>query len=280
VLARHAAGDGIELLAREDLLVGPLAQVPVRVRRVVRDHEDGIAGFEPERNIHALSVRGVDPPDERERAVGPLVLLDPAVIDRLEEREVPGGVDRPRLQVDVRAVVMRPDRPGAGQDRLGTDDHEDERPVARVDEETRSRLHLPRLGELGEPGGPGEPQDLRRRAGGGARHVEVGLVAFGEFRDRVAVRGRQAQPRGLLLVPDAPRLLVLLLRRNPARRRERDGEDEDRRNETRDGPPHDAPPGVETVSRPAVSQAVMPPTTFVSRRKPSRSRTLVAIEER
>ena len=240
------------------------------MRRVVGDDEDGVARVQTDRDVDALARGGVDAPEQRQRPVGPLVLLDAAVVDRLEEREVVRvllGVDRPGLQVDVGAVVVRANRAGAGDDRFGADDDEDDGAVPAVDEEPRPGLDGRAVGQLREPGRPGETEDLRRRSERRARHLEVPLVLFGEAKNGVAVSRRDPQPRRLAPFPHAARRTGL--RREKPRHRQQ-------RQPHADADPHARFP---SPARAAV-HAVIPPTTLLSLRNPLRSSTLVATEER
>ncbi len=278
---RNAARDGIQFLAREDLLVLAVVQALVGVRRVVRNHEDRIAVLQADGDVDALAFDGVDPADQRERAIGPLVLLDAAVVDRLEERESAGGVDRPRLEIDVRAVVMGPDDAGPGPHGLGPDDDQDDRAIVRDDREPRPRLDLRGVRELREARGLREAQHLASGRQRAARDLQVALVLLREAKDLVLLAGGQLLPRRLPPLPDAASGLGLaarglrLLRREQDRDAQADSKDPDRLRL------HQASCRLSVrVSYCAAVHADMPPTTLVTRSNPRRSSIDVAIDDR
>src|SRR5512146_2059350 len=95
-----ARENGIEFLAGKDLRVSAITQRRVGVRCVVWNNEDRIARLQADADVDSSAVLGIDAAQNRQRQIGPLILLDPSVFDRLEKRVAVAADNRARLEVD------------------------------------------------------------------------------------------------------------------------------------------------------------------------------------
>ena len=98
--------------------------------RKVGNDEDRVGGAQPDRDRHDLTVLPIDPTDERQRQVHPLVILDPPVGHGLQLHEAAGCLNRTRLQVEARRIDMGSGDAKAVAKGFLADDEQEERPAA------------------------------------------------------------------------------------------------------------------------------------------------------
>ena len=113
-----------------------------QVDEQVGDDEHGVGRIFAHRDGHdgpvGLGNDAVDGQRERD----PLVLLDAAVVVRVEKREVGGLVQRVLLEVEARRVDVRAQDVEAMLERLGAQVHEDEGLAVRVRPDLVARLEM------------------------------------------------------------------------------------------------------------------------------------------
>ena len=145
-------GDDVEILGREELLLGLLLLVLAEVREDVGDHEDGIAGPVADGDVDLRAVLAHDHAVEGERQGEPLVLLDAAVHVGVEVDDAVLGVDGPGLEVEPRGVGVAADDADALRGGRLADDHGHEGLAVVAAPNLVAGAELLHGGDLLEPG--------------------------------------------------------------------------------------------------------------------------------
>src|SRR6266481_6781242 len=122
------------------------------MRRAVGYHKNWFAGVKSDRNFDRASIGRVNAADKGQRNVGPLIFFDSAIIFRLKKRESSRGINRPALQFNVRAVLMRAYNVRTVHNGIRADHSENEAAVTIRNNQTRTRFYLFRFGEFGKAG--------------------------------------------------------------------------------------------------------------------------------
>ena len=139
-----------------------------------------------------------DAADERERPVHPLVVLQAAVRDRVEQRDVEALAERPRLQLEVHRVVVRVDDPRAARHRVAADDERGNRPVAVHGVPPRARPHVglapATRGHRRKPRASSERRRFAHERPLALRAADELLEIVAEAHHLVALRRRQLRP--------------------------------------------------------------------------------------
>jgi hypothetical protein len=109
----------------------------------------------------------------------------------------PGGVhDRPRLEVDVRRVLVSRNHARAGLDRVGSNDREEHGAVTIIEDKARAGLNLRGRGEVLKASGMREPDEFSVREFGRLGVAQVVLVRIGEVHDFGLLFGSEHEPSG------------------------------------------------------------------------------------
>ena len=139
---RHAADDDVECLARDALFHGLAHLILAEVRQQIGDDKLRLVRLAADGDIDRAAVLERDGAVQLQRDRDPLVLLDAAVIVRLEIRQLRVLVHRRLLEIKARRVDVRARDHAAVVERLLTEHGQHERLAAVVDIHLRARLQL------------------------------------------------------------------------------------------------------------------------------------------
>ena len=186
---RHAADDDVERLARDALFHGLAHLILAEVRQQIGDDELRLIRLAADGNVDRAAVLKRDGTVQLQRDRDPLVLLDAAVIVRLEIRQLRILIHRRLLEVEARRVDVCARDHAAAVERLLPEHGQHKRLAAVVDIHLRARLqrHAERIGHKA-----GFLRHADRFLNGlalGARGVEKALISLGVGKDLPGLLG-------------------------------------------------------------------------------------------
>ena len=139
---RHTADDDVERLARDAFFHGLAHLILAEVRQQIGDDELRLIRLAADSDVDRAAVLERDGTVQLQRDRDPLVLLDAAVIVRLEIRQLRILIHRRLLEVEARRVDVCARDHTAVIERLLTEHGQHERLAAVVDIHLRARLQL------------------------------------------------------------------------------------------------------------------------------------------
>ena len=186
---RHAADDDVERLARDALFHGLAHLILAEMRQQIGDDKLRLIRLAADGNIDRAAVFERDRAVQLQRDRDPLVLLDAAVIVRLEIRQLRVLIHRRLLEIETRGVDVRARDHAAVVKRLLPEHGQHERLAAVVDIHLRARLQLHAERIRHKALGLRHADGLLDGLALGARGVEKLLISLGVGKDLPGLLG-------------------------------------------------------------------------------------------
>ncbi len=101
-IGRHRADQRIELLGADHFRLQSAPEVAVNMRRQIGDEQHRIARSVSDVDPRRRPIGFIDPARDRQRHVGPLVVLDGSVNLRVDQHGLLALAERPGLELDAR----------------------------------------------------------------------------------------------------------------------------------------------------------------------------------